>query len=408
MAYSDVSGFVPLDNEGQDTTLFEHYFVASVFTQLCSQWEVVLNLERNHTIARLLIEKLKGNELPEHLDLESLVPIFARTCDEVQRKIREELVTDARKVEWVTRAPLRIVDLVDTLKQIGHTLEKQDKSFRRIGLFLDSFDYYQRLGRVIAPLLQSDSSVQLVCKIASRTLDVVDGFAAAGRRLELDRDFQVLSLDRSPDNKQYHDFVRAAIVRRVRKFCGIASSLSDGEIIELLCYDSSAPEDGGSFESLCSISSGNLLSVYELIDTAAQIQRYDGESESKGATPLERRCRISSIKHYSDRFWNHEIGERMGPSTLEAETFCDVALSFAPDKSQANRYSPRFVFDIASERSKTFIPKMLANRVLIAVDPITNRNAQAGLPLGSPVEFELNRGLLPVKKELRSWAIESI
>ena len=251
---------------------------------------------------------------------------------------------------------------------------------------------------MISPLFESDSSSPIVVKAAARSLDASQ-FASRSRsrRLEFERDFEILSLDRDPDNEDHLRLLRDAVCRRARHNAPPEiAALSDDQILTIL-FDGSTddPEDLASFNSFSRLSSGNVLQVILLLDESATIHKATSPNAPDTLTPISRTARLKAIGQESRKFWDLELGVRLPSKRLEAKVYCESLVDVAKtDSGRESLLAPSFQFDSIPEEHQPLLASLLSTRVLIANDPIVHKTFQAGFPYNGPITLELNRLML--------------
>lgn len=396
MSFDDVNIFRTTFDERQTTDTFEHFLVLSVLYRLIQQTQTLISEQDILELLSRQIKRVLG------ITPKNIADLSAEVLDARFRVLAAVRADPA--VTAISITPTNTAFSGDSLQELAEQFLNLSTRVGglppKLGVLLDSFDYYGPVGAAVSRLLQSDSGVPLVVKLAARTLNVRDVFNLAGtRRLEPDRDFQLISLDRNTDSAEHVTVVRETICRRARRLGPDGSAaLSDERIVALL-FDGagSDPGDLSSFESFCRLSSGNVLAVILLLDKAAEIQRR-AQPDPLPFEPIRRDHRLRAIEEMSQEF-DLEIGVRLPTQKLEASTFCDVALAYAKQHQPGENRSPSFALSsLTSEKS--LIANMLATRVLTAADPAVNLRVQAGFEVPARLEFELNRLLLPRQQRL--------
>jgi hypothetical protein len=390
MGYEDISIFCTAFDERQTTEVFEHFFIVSLLYNLTTQFTDALDTNP-------LIALVSAYLLHPPRTLPELADNFIRDRYYLLEQMRAKPTVAISDLSELRTRRLNLGVLRELSERFAlHARNSKRQLPSRLGLLLDSFDYYGQLGAILAPLLQSDDSSPLVVKLAARTLNVREVLGSfRSRVLEPDRDFHIVSLDREADDEEYTSLVRGAICRRVRRLGPPeAQNLDDGSIISILFSDSESDRDDiGSFDSFCRLASGNVLAVILLLDKAAGIQRSSASSKPESLAPLSREFRLRAIYDASQQFWDLEIGFRVPHHKTEAKVFCEAALGIARQEAPATNDSPEFELIVAPD--KTLVSTMLATRVLTATDDTVNRRVQAGFDVPSPLVFEMNRLILP-------------
>lgn len=389
MAFDDVSVFNTTFEERRYTGLFEHFFATTLFGQFLQQLQGFVS-------DALLVDLLRPF-IPAHPQGGS-IKLIADALVSDRYLARDTILNDPLTPVEDASFLCRVLTLrdIDEFAERYSLLANADGLPSRLGLLLDSFDYYGSLGGIFAHLLQSDSGVPLAMKIAARTLHLTDVFGSAPtRQLEIDRDYKIVSLDRPTDDAEHKVLVRNAICRRARALGPpTAQGMDDELIIHTLFQGGDDDDDLTSFESFCRLSSGNILAAILLLDKAAEIQRATSADPPGDIEPLRRESRLRAVSEVSQYFWEREIGVRLPAQKLEAMTLCDVAAATAKDALPDDHLSPRFAISAVSP-DKSLLANMLATRVLTATDDSVNRVAQSGFDIPPAFEFELNRLLLP-------------
>lgn len=387
MSYDDINLFKTRFQELQETESFEEFFVASVGAQTCMQLDGQFTADKQ---AQILHALRKADLLPADVrDLDAAEYFVSRRHSSL-RAVREEKLR--------SQGPLLRLDYLNNFAELISSVS--GAAGRKLGLLLDSFDYYGGLASILAPLFESDSGRPLLVKAAGRTIDVSDFTQTSiTRPLEIGRDFSLISLDRPTDDQAYARMVRGVICQRVRVFGPPeAQELRDDEVLGAVFHGSNTdPSDLASLDSMSLLSSGNLLAMILMLNEAARLQRQDTVEPPKGMEPLQRNFRLRAVRSQSESFWDYELGTRLPQRRLEAAVFCETALEVAGSSNPENLDSPRFFLRGVSDQNRPLLSELLAKRVLTANDPLLNMKVQSGELVGSAerVEFELNRMLLP-------------
>ena len=374
--------------EAGTTGLFEHYFAVTYLLNAATQLADVL---------------------PEGFPLLEILSRFFRQPPPSMAAAAQQLLDERFDLQkHVCRDPLATaesfvgkLDLlsVKSIYEFAGRFSVAAMPFRsdvpnKLGLLLDSFDYYGTLCGVLGPFFEGDANFGMVTKVAARRLNVREFVEGSNRRLEDRRDYRLISLDRDTDTAEHTAFVREALCKRVRRFLrDLPAGVRDEDIFGALF--SGATDEGSditSFENICRVSSGNVLAVFSLLDKAAEIQRTSCETALTGLAPLSREHRLAAIRQQSKHFWEHELAIRVPRQKSEADAFCATALAMARGQAPHNLLSPRFTLEIVPDKS--LVATMLSSRVLVALDRNVNLEVQAGFEPPSPLNFELNRLLL--------------
>lgn len=392
MSFDDVSIFRVAFEERGTTELFEHFLISSIFYQLITQFDGTLPIGMS-------LEDLLGSITisRESLNSESLARTFLADRFTVLSAMRTNPTTTLLSLR-LQAAPLSLSTLQEVAERFALAARRHGEQCpAKLGLLLDSLDYYGLLASTLSPLLQSDSGLPLVVKLAARTLNIQEVFGAAPTRmLERDRDYDVVSLDRNTDDEEHLEVVKDTICRRARRFVPAETrDLTDIDILRLLFdYGHIDPEDLTSFQSFCRLSSGNVLAVILLLDKAAELQRAASATKPDGGQPLTREHRLRAVSELSQEFWDYELGVRVPAQKLEARVFCEAALASARELHPDDIGSPLFRLPVVAP-DRSLLVNLLATRVLTASDESVNRRVQSEFEVSSPLDFELNRLLLP-------------
>jgi hypothetical protein len=399
MSDDHVSIFRTVYDERQRSEVFEHFLAASLLHEASVQFRGFIHGDQ--WLSALLSRYF--HRTAAFSDLSQITQALLDDRHETLRAIRAKPTCSLDSLTLKTARPLSVRTLTEFAELFADAAHEHSGALpARLGLCLDSFDYYGQLGAVVTSLMQSDSGVPLTVKLAARTLDTASVFGGVStRKLELTRDYDLVTVDRETEGQEYFGLVRDAVSRRVRRLGPAeARNVSDEEISNLLFSDSQRdPGDLASFESFCRLSSGNILAVILLLDEAARLQRTEMTPRPDGLVPLERRHRLQAVQNESNRFWEFEIGVRVPTEKLEATVFCHVALDAAKRSFPNDRGSPLFSLPSVSP-DRHLIAGMLASRVLTATDSAITRRVQAGFELSGAFTFELNRELLPAANRL--------
>jgi len=392
MGFDEINLFRVTFDERHGTELFGHFLVATVAHAMCLQGREILPPELLQRVLTPFLAQPSENDATLALAERFLSDRYA-----VLAAIRRDPSSSLQDVALAMKP-----QVIFSLRELAHRFnqvatEVGGRFPTQVGLLFDSLDYYGALGATLCPLLQSDSGVPLVVKVAARTLPLMELFSNSNSRpLEPRRDFHVVSLDRASSDDEHARIVQGVICRRVRQL-GPASmaDMSDEDIVALLFNGSGGdPDDLASFDSLCRLSSGNVLAAMLLLDKAAELQRGAATTKPAGLEPLLRQHRLQAAVDLSRQFWNFEIGVRVPLQKLDARAFCEVALTTAKSKARGVVRSP--VFEIGGvAQDRALLRDMLATRVVTARDDAVNKDVQSGFDIPSRLEFDLNKLLLP-------------
>jgi hypothetical protein len=391
-AFDILSSFRAASDEMHSSSVFEHFFCLSFLHQFVVQLSSQID---SAPALRLLLADFLKEVPPTSPCSEEYLRFFVRDRYTTLNAVRKDPAVALGGLLLHTK-PLAVSDLCSFAEQFsGLQSHSRSQLPGRLGLLLDSFDYYGLLGHVVAPLMQSDSGVPLTVKLAARTVNVRDVLAVGTKTLEVDRDFAAITLDRPTDHEDHFALVRAAICRRIRQFApGESRSVSDVSILAALFEGPLDHADMASLDSFCRLSSGNVLTAFLLLDRAAQLQRSSHTRRPDGIDPLLHNHRLDAVRVLSQEFWDLELGERTRMQKHEATVFAREALRTADAQPNRDNLSPVFVLETI-DPEKRLLNTMLATRVLIATDASVTRRAQMGVELPSNVSFEMNRLLLP-------------
>jgi hypothetical protein len=136
-------------------------------------------------------------------------------------------------------------------------------------------------------------------------------------------------------------------------------SLTDEQVMSLLFSDSDDHdlEDDLSFASMARYASGNILSTFLLLDTAATHQREQPNQDPSGADPLVRPSRLYALESLSRQFWELELGERVPFAPSECAKACSALLQYdgkaAPPEAldDADRHMLRTALEAIARRA---------------------------------------------------------
>lgn len=380
--------------------LFEHFFVCTVMHELCCQWA---DDPHSKSLALRILPGFLADPyrsadstttLAEHLQHDRSV------CLQVAKRTPD---SPTSQLDLRCRFLLPLSALQDLAAKISSFVQADGVlPSPRLGLLIDSYDYYSELGLLLLPLFESDQSNPIVVKAAARSIDLRNLHTTTrSRRLEFDRDYSLVTLDRLPDDVTHHQLLANAVVRRVRTLDHDHNfaSLQDTEILGLVFHGASGDEDLTSFDSMARLASGNILDLILLLDEAAIVQRRNIDSPQSPRTPLERSSRLAAIESQSRRFWDLELGVRLPSSAVEAKALCEILLDLdgaAP--SSSSPAAATFEFEQLPSSEEELFRDLFATRVLVLTDRSLHKTLQAGLPHTGQVSFELHRLLLPNRK----------
>jgi hypothetical protein len=381
--------------------LFEHFFASTVLLELAHQWRQVRQVPSCREHVPDLIAALLGLRTGT-LDLNALIANL--THDRVACLTAAKRTPLSRPADLSLRGPTDIsFTTVEMLGEFARTSSLLDTSTAgRIGLLIDSLDHYGELAHRILSLFEADTTSSIVMKVAARTIDIPTLFEDSPTRpLELHRDYELISLDRRPDSPEHHDLLSAAIVRRAR-FLGpeLLADLTDSDILSTL-FDSNGanlPLDT-SFESLARYTSGNVLSMIVLMDSAAAIERQKPKTPS-GLSPVTAASRAEALRVLSTEYWQFEIGQSAPMETKRVRTLCEVLLAREVEKVKNGDVAraPSFRITNIGLEDATLLRRLVSERLLVLANDGTHALLQAGLGELEELRCEVNRLLLPIKK----------
>ena len=403
MRYEDASTLRTAFDEAQNEKLFEHFFVSNVLYNLALQWG------ENSTLTAALMDVASdyvGAESRRKGTLGALALAFQHDCVECLDAARNSPAALPDELPLRSRSTFGLNVVYQLSAQLSAALAGTNLHGRdRLGLLIDSFDYYGSLSALLLPLLESDAPYPLCVKIAARTLNVPElCLSSRSRSLEVERDFGIVALDRLPDDEEHHRLMREAIVRRIRTVGGETFTRVDDHKLMDLVFNGSEEDnnDLASFESMCRLSSGNILALILLLEEAATHQRHEGDgAEPKETEPVSRASRLAVINNESRRFWDLEIGVRVPTQSVEAKALCEKLLDL-DERLADGRATGSPVYEIGSipEEDRAIFGNLFAQRILVLRNSELHRSLQAGFGYSGAVEFELNRLMLPTRNRL--------
>ena len=402
MRYEDASSFRTAYDEAHNHRLFEHFFVSNILHNLTVQWADLPEL--TGTIESVIGDYVRHGSR-RRLKLAEIALAFHNDRMKCLEAAKNNPTAEPEQLGLAAARVFSMTTVYDLSARLTAQLSSSNLPGRdRLGLFIDSIDYYGTLTTLLLPLFESDSPSPVVIKAAARTLNIPDICAGSrSRPLELNRDFYIVTLDRLPDDKEYLTLMAETILRRIRTVGDEAFGQFDDETLIRMVFRGSEdnPDDLASFQSMCSLACGNILSLILLLDEAAGFQRRHAKYPPSVDDPIERTSRLAAIEAESRRFWDLEVGVRLPSQSVEAKALCNTLLEFDEQISGAvSLGSPIFHLPSIPEDERSLFVNLFATRVLILCDPELHRTLQAGLHYSGPLDFEINRLFLPIRKRV--------
>ncbi len=395
--YEDATYFRTAYDELQSTVLFEHFFVVLLLSQVAIQLKEAKFSE--DSIFNIIIEHISSSKRNTFKNLLDLTLRLIKEKDFCISLAKNKPNIDYKGIDFISGEPFNISKIQYLAEQVITSIGQSDGyNIKRFGILIDSLDYYGSLSTIIAPLFESDSSNPIVIKAAARSIDVSQ-FAerSRSRQLEPQRDFEIVTLDREPDDLEHLKLLKEAICKRARYNApSEITNLTNDQILSIL-FDGSTDdsEDEASFSSFSRLSSGNVLQLILLIDESSTIYKSSKTIPIGVIEPISRNSRLKAIEQESRKFWDLEIGVRLSSKKLEAKVYCELLVETAKNTSKVETLlAPQFKFEYIPTDCQNLLSSLLSTRVLIANDSIVHKTLQAGFPYSGEITLELNRLML--------------
>lgn len=341
----EVKHFVRIYEDYEDSNTFEHFLCVDIALEFLEQFRSSLRNDKDEILgiaSRIINEEYMLKIMDANVD-----KVIERLKG-IKRIIRNSIINNILIENLSRQMNMKVINLdlfISIIERINdELLSKIGK--QKLCLLIDKYDYLKSLSRVLNVFLDQSLEETLCVKFAVRYLPELFGSDISGRKIDLKRDMEILSLDHNPDDPQYKDLLKHIannVIAQLQGTSNIVDLLScetPPEIISAIDKNATPGENlrqlhrlerGKArnmrqklcygFNCLTTLSGGNILNFLNLCEKAIDNEMQRNREMGKGINLVSAKSQANASVSLASIVFNKDINVEIGEEFREIRSF---------------------------------------------------------------------------------------